>query len=101
MLLAFCAGILFLSGALLLYTALVVPVQILVWDYGDPCHMFPTLYFDVSVDTFFMVNRGGEELNHLHDTVIVCKWTYQISEQNHVAKACCCHVMCKNAVLCS
>ena len=52
----FCAAILFLSGALLLYTALVVPVQILVWDYSDPCQTFPTLYFDIGVDTFFLAS---------------------------------------------
>jgi hypothetical protein len=42
-------------GLLLLYTAGVVPAQICLWDYGDPCTRFPTLYFDVVVDTFFMV----------------------------------------------
>ena len=49
------AAILFMSGALLLYTALVVPIQILVWDYSDPCNKFPTLYFDVAADSFFLV----------------------------------------------
>ena len=43
------------SGALLLYTAVIVPVQIFVWSYEDPCVMFPTLYFDILVDLFFMV----------------------------------------------
>ncbi len=46
---------LFLSGMLLLYTAIVVPVQIFLWDYTDLCSKFPTLYFDVVVDIFFMV----------------------------------------------
>jgi hypothetical protein len=50
------AGMLFISGSLLFYTAMVVPVQIFMWDYSDPCTMFPTLYFDVLVDTFFMVS---------------------------------------------
>jgi hypothetical protein len=45
-----------LSGALLLYTAIIVPVQILMWNYEDPCVMFPTLYFDLLVDLFFMVS---------------------------------------------
>jgi hypothetical protein len=45
-----------LSGALLLYTAIIVPVQILMWSYDDPCVMFPTLYFDLLVDLFFMVS---------------------------------------------
>jgi hypothetical protein len=46
---------LFCSAALLLYTAVIVPVQICLWTYDDPCNTFPTLFFDVIVDTFFMV----------------------------------------------
>ncbi len=46
---------LFTSGILLFYTAMVVPVQIFLWDYSDMCRMFPTLYFDIIVDIFFMV----------------------------------------------
>ncbi len=46
---------LFYSAALLLYTAVIVPVQICLWNYEDPCKAFPTLYFDIVVDTFFMV----------------------------------------------
>ena len=46
---------LFLSGLFLLYTALIVPVQIFLWDYSNPCVIFPTLYFDVLVDVFFLV----------------------------------------------
>ena len=49
------AGMLFMSGTLLFYTAMVVPVQIFMWDYSDVCNKFPTLYFDVMVDFFFMV----------------------------------------------
>ena len=36
-----------------------------VWDDSDPCVMFPTLYFDLVVDCFFLVcpparsERGG------------------------------------------
>ena len=54
------------STLLILYTAVVVPVQICMWDYDDPCTMFPTLPFDVIVDCFFLVsrwrgaNRGGD-----------------------------------------
>jgi hypothetical protein len=48
-------GMLFASGILLFYTAMVVPIQIFVWDYSDSCNMFPTLYFDIFVDVFFMV----------------------------------------------
>ena len=43
------------SAWLLVYTAMVVPIQICMWNYDDPCNMFPTLYFDVFVDIFFMV----------------------------------------------
>jgi hypothetical protein len=46
---------LFISGILLLYTAIVVPAQIFLWDYTDLCSKFPTLYFDAFVDIFFMV----------------------------------------------
>jgi hypothetical protein len=47
----------FISGILLLYSAVVVPFQICVWDYSDPCNMFPTLYFDIYVDMFFLVRK--------------------------------------------
>jgi hypothetical protein len=59
------AGILFTSGALLFYTAMVVPVQIFMWDYSDPCNMFPTLYFDVVVDVFFMVKPSRERTGNI------------------------------------
>jgi hypothetical protein len=49
------AVLLSISGLLLLYSAAVVPFQICMWDYSDPCNTFPTLRFDVCVDTFFMV----------------------------------------------
>ncbi len=39
----------------LIYTIVIVPVQICLWNYDDPCNKFPTLYFDIIVDTFFMV----------------------------------------------
>jgi hypothetical protein len=45
----------FCSGASLLYTAVVVPAQIFLWDYNEPCNTFPTLTFDVAVDSFFLV----------------------------------------------
>ena len=48
---------LFLSGFLLSYTAVIVPVQICLWNYDDPCNIFPTLFFDVIVDSFFLVMR--------------------------------------------
>ena len=46
---------LFLNALFLLYTATIVPVQIMLWDYTDPCNRFPTLYLDLGVDTFFLV----------------------------------------------
>jgi hypothetical protein len=45
-----------MSGIFLLYTAVIVPVQICMWTYDDPCNKFPTLFFDVVVDSFFMVS---------------------------------------------
>jgi hypothetical protein len=44
------------STLVLIYTAVIVPVQICMWNYDDPCDMFPTLFFDVFVDAFFMVS---------------------------------------------
>ncbi len=49
------AGQLLISGLLLLYTALLSPVQVCMWDYSDPCNTFPTLGFDVFIDCFFVV----------------------------------------------
>ena len=39
----------------LLYTSVVVPIQLFVWNYDDPCNIFPTLYLDLAVDLFFLV----------------------------------------------
>ncbi len=33
------------------------PGQVCLFKYDDPCVVFPTLYFDVAVDSFFMVRR--------------------------------------------
>jgi hypothetical protein len=44
------------STFLLIYTAVIVPVQICMWNYDDPCNAFPMLFFDVFVDAFFMVD---------------------------------------------
>ena len=40
---------------LLIYSSIIIPVQLCLWNYDDPCIMFPTLYFDVIVDSFFLV----------------------------------------------
>ena len=50
-----CAALLFFSGLFLLYSAVVVPFQICMWDYSDPCNVFPTLRLDIVVDSFFLV----------------------------------------------
>ena len=55
MLILIAAVMLFVSAILLLYSAVVVPFQICMWDYSDPCNTFPTLDFDMFVDTFFVV----------------------------------------------
>jgi hypothetical protein len=47
----------FVSGLLLFYTAVTVPVQIFMWDYSDPCNKFPTLRLDMFVDSYFLVRR--------------------------------------------
>jgi hypothetical protein len=46
-----------MSGILLVYTAVIVPVQLCLWSYDDPCNYFPTLFFDVFVDSFFLVSN--------------------------------------------
>ena len=28
-----------------------------MWEYNDPCNAFPTLFFDVAVDCFFIVSQ--------------------------------------------
>jgi hypothetical protein len=43
------------STCLLVYTAVIVPVQLCIWSYDDPCNIFPTLPFDIAVDAFFLV----------------------------------------------
>ena len=55
---------LFVSGVFLMYTSVIVPVQICLWSFDDPCNKFPTLFFDVVVDTFFMV-RGSGRIKHV------------------------------------
>jgi hypothetical protein len=45
-----------LSGVFLLYTAVVAPIQLFLWNYDDPCSIFPTLYLDLVVDLFFLVD---------------------------------------------
>jgi len=50
----FAQGMLFLTGLFLFYTAIIVPVQIFVWDYSDPCETYPSLRIDLFVDSYFL-----------------------------------------------
>ena len=60
------AVMLLLNALFLLYTATIVPVQIFLWDYSELCIMFPTLYFDLAVDTFFLVMSPSRILKCIH-----------------------------------
>lgn len=56
------AGFLFISGVLLLYTAIMAPVQIFLWEFDETkCNTFPTLYFDLGVDIFFLVTHSSSK----------------------------------------
>ena len=77
---------LFVSGLLLLYSAVVVPFQICMWDYSDPCNTFPTLHLDIAVDTFFLASsqcrnscpsnhvRLTANLNCIAESNSTCRW---------------------------
>jgi hypothetical protein len=57
------AAFLFVSGTLLLYTAIISPAQVFLWEFKEEeCNVFPTLYFDIFVDIFFMVSYAGPGL---------------------------------------
>jgi hypothetical protein len=43
------------NAIFLVYTGALAPIQICFWTYDDPCNNFPTLFFDVFVDSFFLV----------------------------------------------
>ena len=63
-----------MSATLLLYTAVIVPVQICLWNYDDPCNKFPTLEFDVFVDCFFVVLQPKTQVkfaNYLNETSLI------------------------------
>ena len=47
------------NALFLVYTGVVAPLQICLWSYEDPCNKFPTLYFDVFVDCFFLVELSS------------------------------------------
>ena len=51
-----------MSGMLLLYTAIIAPAQVFLWEFNEEeCNVFPTLYFDILVDIFFLVKLLGLE----------------------------------------
>ena len=58
----FLTAKLLLHAGLLVYTALVVPVQLSLWRDEDVCDPFPTLYFDTVIDSFFLVLPYSLEL---------------------------------------
>ena len=63
------AVMLVISGTLLLYTAIIAPAQIFLWEFKEEeCNVFPTLYFDIFVDLFFMVSL----LKHQSSAIIIC-----------------------------
>ena len=43
-----------LSACMLVYSAFIVPIQLTFWNVDDPCWAYPTLYFDMFVDVFFL-----------------------------------------------
>jgi hypothetical protein len=45
------------SFVFLAYSAYVVPMQLSFWAHREACDPFPTISFDLVVDTYFMV-RG-------------------------------------------
>ena len=42
------------SAGMLVYSAFMVPIQLTFWNVDDPCWVYPTLYFDMFVDVFFL-----------------------------------------------
>ena len=75
--LALVAGLMALSFVFLAYSAYVVPMQLSFWANRDPCDPFPTLYFDLVVDTYFLVISllysvvmKGEENVNLPNTIL-------------------------------
>jgi hypothetical protein len=47
-----------LSFLFLAYSAYVVPMQLSFWAHREACDPFPTLSFDLVVDSYFLVRRG-------------------------------------------
>jgi hypothetical protein len=77
------------SATLLLYTAVIVPVQICMWSYDDPCSAFPTLSFDVFVDTFFLVGFTAQYL-HFFSVTKCSRLTIKFARSCRVTR----HVTC-------
>ena len=60
------AGLMGLSFLFLAYSAYVVPMQLSFWANRDPCDPYPTLIFDLIVDTYFLV------LSHFTQRILAC-----------------------------
>ena len=41
-------------------------VQLCLWNYDDPCNIFPTLRFDVAVDSFFLARPPAHACAQMH-----------------------------------
>jgi hypothetical protein len=50
----FAQGVVFVSSILLLYTAIVTPFIVAFFWNVAPCHVLPTLEFDMFSDVFFL-----------------------------------------------
>ena len=46
-----------MNAVVLFYSAAIVPVQLSFWESEDICYVPPTIYFDVFVDSFFLVTK--------------------------------------------
>jgi hypothetical protein len=77
----FMQGMMVMSTSLLVYTAIIVPVQLCIWTYDDPCIIFPTLPFDIAVDAFFLVEVLVQFFvgTHNHEQEYIDDWRHVAS----------------------
>ena len=54
-------GKLVFNALLLVYSAAVVPIQLSFWEKQDICHVYPTLFCDLLVDTVFLVCKNCDD----------------------------------------
>ena len=62
-------GKLLMNAMMLFYSAAIVPVQLSFWEQQDICYVPPTIYFDVFVDSFFLVIKKNIRYNR---TFVLC-----------------------------